>query len=91
MSKTFERRDFLLLMASLNLLPIQLGMWRNVEKRMIGANEAKKCQKMRNEATTLLKTKEVDWERTQTRSQFEGVFGLNRLGLRRLDLGKTET
>jgi len=24
---------------------------------------------MRNEATTLLKTKEVDWERTQIRSQ----------------------
>jgi len=33
-------------------------------------NEAKKCQKMRNEATTLLKTKEVDWERTQIRTQF---------------------
>jgi len=36
---------------------------------------------MRFEATTLLKTKEVDWERTQIRSQFEAVFGLNWLGL----------
>jgi len=32
---------------------------------------------MRTEATTLLKTKEVGWERTQIRSQFEATFGLD--------------
>jgi hypothetical protein len=37
-------------------------------------NEAKKCEKTGNEATTLLKTKEVDLERTQTRSHESQVF-----------------
>jgi hypothetical protein len=31
----------------------------------------KKCEKMRNEATTLLKKKEIDWERTQIRTQIK--------------------
>jgi hypothetical protein len=34
----------------------------------------KKCKKTRNEATTLLKTKEVDLERTQTRSHQSQVL-----------------
>jgi len=37
-------------------------------------NEAKKCEKMRFEATMLLKIKKVDLERTQIRSQFEAVL-----------------
>jgi len=42
------------------------------------------------EATILLKTKKVDWERTQIRSQFGAVFGLNWLGLGPLETGEFE-
>jgi len=38
--------------------------------RQQGSLGQEKCENMRFEATTLLKTKEVDWERTQIRSQF---------------------
>jgi hypothetical protein len=43
---------------------MRLGAKKNLE-----GNEANKCEKIRFEATTLLKTKEVDLERTQIRSQ----------------------
>jgi len=44
------------------------------QKAKIEATKPKKCGKMRFEATTLLKTKEVDLERTQIRSQFQAFF-----------------
>jgi len=39
-----------------------------------GMDGPMKCEEMMNEATTLLKTKEVDLERTQIRSQFSAFF-----------------
>jgi len=46
---------------------------------------------MRFEATILLKTKEVGWERTQIRTQFGAVFGLNWLDLGPLETWELET
>src|SRR5208337_4796682 len=53
------------------------------EKKSGGQGGAeKKCEKMRNEATTLLKTKEVDLERTQIRTHRWTLFGakMGRIG-----------
>jgi len=44
----------------------------------VGARKAKKCEKMRFEATRLLKTKEVALERTQIRTQLKPTFSPKR-------------
>ena len=48
---------------------------RGSKKRPYGQGGQEKCEKMRFEATKLLKIKEVDLERTQLRTQFWGCFG----------------